>query len=117
MTVPLSYLTFLGFQTYYYLVVDGHLSKENLFRTTHLDSAPTAFEIPHIPHCSLSCDFPQCQGHPSYRDFCNREHLFLNIAYLLQYFLGQEKLPPNLAWSTLQLAGPEILFLLSPKLF
>ena len=107
-----SYLTFPDFQTYYYLDVDGYLSKVDLFHNTPLDTAPTTFEIPHIPHCSLSCDFPQCQGHPNYRNFRNRGQLFLDTACLLQYFLGLGKLF-NLVWSTLQLADLAILFLLS----
>ena len=89
--------------------MDSHLSKVDLFHNTPLGTAPTAFEIPHIPHYSLSCDFAQCQGHPNYRD---RGQLFLNKAYILQYFLGLEKLQSKLVCSTLQLAGLAILFLL-----
>ena len=75
LSFSLSYLTFPGFQTYYYLDVDGHLCKINLFNTP-LGSTPTTFEIRHIPHYSLSCDFPQCQEHPNCRDFRNQ---FLKI--------------------------------------
>ena len=93
--LSLNYLNFPGFQTYYYLDVDDHLSKVNLFHTTYLNFTPAAFEISQIPQCSLSCDLPQCKGYPNYRDFRNRGQSLLVTAYLLQ-FLGLEKLLPGL---------------------
>lgn len=76
LSFSLNYLTFLGFQTYYYVDVNGHLSKVNLFHTTPLEFTPTAFETPHVPPCLLSCDFSQYQGYSNYRDFCNHGQLF-----------------------------------------
>ena len=65
LSVFFSYLTLSGFQTYHYLYIDGHFSRVNLFHTTPLDSAPTEFEIPHVPQFSLSSDFPQYQRYPN----------------------------------------------------